>query len=65
MRWAPDEPRLAIVCGSNFVSLWVGNEVTVHVTDHICISDVRWQPSGECLLLYAGTKVVFLPLSLL
>jgi WD40 repeat protein len=62
--WAPDEPRLAIVCGSNFVSLWVGKEVTVHMTYHICVSDVRWQPSGECLLLYAGTKVVFLPLSL-
>jgi hypothetical protein len=64
MCWAPDEPRLAIVCGSNFVSLWVGKEVTAHMTDHICVSDIRWQPSGECLLLYAGTKVLFLPLSL-
>ena len=64
MCWAPDEPRLAIVCGSNFVSLWVGKEVTVRMTDHICVSDIKWQPSGECLLLYAGTKVVFLPLSL-
>ncbi|GFG37394.1 hypothetical protein Cfor_03839 [Coptotermes formosanus] len=61
--WAPDEPRLAIVSGSNFVSIWISKEVTVCMTDHICVSDVRWQPSGECLALYAGTKVVFLPLS--
>ncbi|XP_023727592.1 WD repeat-containing protein WRAP73 isoform X3 [Cryptotermes secundus] len=58
--WAPVEPRLAIVSGSNFVSLWVNKKVMVHMTDQLCVSDVRWDHSGECLALCATTKVAFL-----
>jgi hypothetical protein len=42
------------------VSLWVDDKVTAHMVDELCVSDVRWDRSGECLALCATTKVAFL-----
>ncbi|XP_069691203.1 WD repeat-containing protein WRAP73-like [Periplaneta americana] len=65
IEWDPIEPRLAIVCGSNSLTLWSKEGVTTHMFDQICISDIRWHPTGEYLVLCANTKVMFMSRNLL
>jgi len=58
-KWAPgDEERLAICCGNDKLYLWSKDSSSVVRcrADRYVISDLRWSPDGESLLLLDRKK---------